>query len=107
MKKSKFFSIVSVVALSMALSVVSLKKTAFYQMIADNVEALSNSDIPRFYRNTGTCGMLFQNNLNGGYEAWCKTTKYDVEHWQESGWYDGLTRTNWCCDSCSSSSYCD
>lgn len=107
MKKIKFFSIVSVVALSMALSVVSLKKTSFYQMIADNVEALSNSDVQRFYRNNGSCGMLFEDIINGGYEAWCRASKYEVDNWQNLDWYWGLNRINWCCSSCSSSSYCN
>ena len=107
MKKIKFFSIASVVTLTLALSVVSLKKTAFYQMIADNVEALSNSDICRGYRNLGTCGMLLRDNYTGAYEAWCKTSKYEVDNYSTIEWYDGLTRVNWCCDSCSSSSYCD
>ena len=87
-----------------------IRSNDLWSLLIENIEALTNDEgIPIDYYDqvrTGTCGVKLMYDKGTPYEHWAVHCyiSYDEAMFWISGWEIGTY--NWCCDNCSSSTYC-
>ena len=107
MKKNKFYIAITALLFGIFFSINTVKHSALYTLIIENIEALTNGDIIRMDFNTGTCGLLIQDNEPPyALIAACKIPKSEILSYLNGEWNGNTTFVNWCCDSCSETIYC-